>query len=190
MINRSNPKHIILAALMGGCFFLYACENDLRTVQQVNKKKTGVEEAKNIESYLSQEAKLKAKLTAPLMLRYQTDTPRIVFPNSLHVDFFDSTKAIETELYAKFGKYTEGDGKVFLKDSVRVYNAKGDTLVTEELWWDQTQNIFYTVQPVEIRKPQQKFLAKDGMRASQDLKNITLFTMQPGSIINLPDSTF
>ena len=51
-----------------------ACKNDEKMIDDWSKKKIMVEEAKNIESYLSQEGKVKAKLTAPLMFRYEADT--------------------------------------------------------------------------------------------------------------------
>src|SRR5688500_980875 len=65
MINR----FLSIAALILGCFFFTGCENDLKKVDSLLEKKTGVEEAKDIEAYLSEGGKTKAKLLAPLMLR-------------------------------------------------------------------------------------------------------------------------
>jgi hypothetical protein len=48
----------------------------------------GVEEGKNIESYMSQGGKMKAKLTAPIMLRYMLDTPKVEFTKSYACRFF------------------------------------------------------------------------------------------------------
>ena len=70
----------IIAAILFGCFFVWSCENDIREVQNLNQKTISVEEGKQIESYLSEGGKVKAKLTAPLMLRYQKDTPKVEFP--------------------------------------------------------------------------------------------------------------
>jgi len=127
MINRLRHINLILAALMG-CFFIYGCENDLKDVDRFAKKETGVEEGINIESYLSNGGVLRAKLTAPILLRHQTTVPRVEFTNSLHVDFFDSLKRIESQLFAKYGEYKENENKVYLRDSIVVFNVKGDTL--------------------------------------------------------------
>src|SRR3954467_14386993 len=106
----------IIAALFIGCFFILSCENDIQQVRDLNKKSIGIEEGRQIESFLSQGGKVKAKLMAPVMLRYQLDTPKVEFPNSLHVDFYDSTTKIESKLSAKFGRYLENENKVFLRD--------------------------------------------------------------------------
>ncbi len=48
-----------------------------------------------------------------------------------------------------YARYREYERKVFLKDSVVVINIlKGDTLKTDELWWDQDKEEFYTDRPV------------------------------------------
>src|SRR5687768_5815908 len=81
-----NPIKILRsAAFLISCFFVCSCENDIAKVKDLSSKKIGIEEAKNIESLLSQEGKMKAKLTAPYMLRYQLDTPKVEFPKTLKV---------------------------------------------------------------------------------------------------------
>lgn len=152
------------------------CENNINEVRALGQKKTGVEEGIKIESFLSQDSKTKARLTAPLMLRYLTDTIRTVFPNTLHVEFYNDSTVVESTLFAKYGTYAENDRKVLLKDSVIVINVlKHDTLRTEELWWDQNLQVFYTDKPVHIRQPEQKLDGAFGMKADQNFKEWTLF---------------
>ena len=167
-----------IAALLSGCFFVWpACENDPGEVENLYKKKTGVEEGKQIESYLSQGGKVKAKLTAPYMLRYQADSPYIEFPNTLHVDFYDSTAKIESTVDAHYAKYVEFDRKVLLRDSVRVVSLKnGDKLVTRELWWDQNAQEFYTKDTAYIYQTDKTIIAQEGLRAAQNLTKYTFYS--------------
>ncbi len=144
MIRYRKYIFIKLAAFISGCFFIVACENDIKEVEALGKKKINVDEAHNIESYLSQNATMKAKLTAPLMLRTQADTPITEFPKTLHVDFYNDSTLIESQLFAKYGRYLQNENKVYLKDSVVVFNIKGDTLRSDELYWDQDKQLFYT----------------------------------------------
>src|SRR4051812_23807951 len=130
MINLSLYKRFLKAVLLIGCFFVCACENDIQQVQALSKRKTAVEEAVNVESYYSQSALVKAKLTAPLMLRIQSDSPAYEFPRSLHVDFYNDSTKVESQLSARYGRYMENQDKVLLKDSVIVFNIRGDTLRT------------------------------------------------------------
>ena len=64
-------------------FCFTSCENDPREIENWTRKAELKEEAKTIESYLSQSGVMKAKLTAPLMYRYQKDTVYTEFPNTL-----------------------------------------------------------------------------------------------------------
>lgn len=135
---------------------------------------------------------MRAKLIAPLMLSFQGDSARKAeFPKSLHVDFYNDSLVIESQLGAKYGRYLEGENKVFLKDSVVAFNIKGDTLFAKELYWDQSLGQFHTDKEVTIsqRTPRQKLIGLKGIRCNQDLSNITLFDLKPGSFFIVPDST-
>jgi len=182
-------KHYIMAAFVTGCFFVCSCENDMREVQALGKKTIGVEKAKNIESYLSQGGKVKAKLLAPVMLRYQTDTPRVVFPQSLFVNFYNDSLKVESKLSAKYGNYLENENKIFLRDSVVVFNVTGDTLFCHDLYWDQQKEIFYTDKNVIIRKPGGRNIYGKGLVAKQDFNSYTIKDVY-NSTINIPDSSF
>ena len=130
------------------------------------------EEAISVESYISQEGKMKAKLKAPLMFRVMADTQYVEFPRSLHVDFYDDSTRIETFLDSKYGKYFESLNKVYLKDSVVVITLKGDTLRCHDLWWDQNKEIFYTDNVATYRNPGNDLKGGKGMEATQDLKTV------------------
>lgn len=188
MISRILKVFKISAAVFVGCFFVCSCENDIREVQNLNHKSIGVEEGKQIESYMSQGGKVKAKLTAPLMLRYQKDTLKVEFPNTLHVDFYDDSTRIDSKLFAKFGRYLENENKVFLRDSVIVFNITGDTLICQELYWDQNKAIFYTDKKVIVRKPDGKTYGT-GLIADQDFKKFTIKKVH-NSYLDIPDSSF
>lgn len=189
----TNIKNLLAACLLG-CFFMYACENDVADVKAFGSKAPGIEEGKNIESYISQSGRIRAKLTAPILLRYQGDSMRKTeFPNTLHVDFFDSTMRIESQLFAKYGRYLPNESKVFLKDSVVIFNTKGDTLYSNELYWDQSLGQFYTHTPVTLVQSypyKQRGRYANGFRSNQDLTDITFFNIQPGSFAIIPDSSF
>ena len=186
-------KHLLAACLLG-CFFISACENNVNDVKELSRRAPGIEEGKNIESFISQNGRIKAKLTSPLLLRYQGDSMRKTeFPNTLHVDFFDSLMRVESQLFAKYGRYLPNDSKVFLKDSVIIFNTKGDTLYSNELYWDQSLGQFYTNTPVVLVQNypyKQKGRYANGFRSNQDLTDITFFNVQPGSFTVIPDSTF
>ncbi|MCW3088927.1 MAG: lptC, partial [Sediminibacterium sp.] len=188
MINRNFHKTLFTAAVLAGCFFMSACENDVNIVRELGKRKTSVEEGRDIQTYLSMNGRMKAKLTAPLLLRYQGDSAKKAeFPNSLHVDFYNDSMKIESQLNARYGRYLENENKVFLRDHVVAFNIKGDTLFCKEMYWDQNLGQFYTDKEVTIsqRSPQKRFNGI-GMKCNQDLTDLTLYKIQPGSFAVVP----
>ena len=193
MIKLHSYKNILKAAVIFGCFFMCACENDVNEVRALGKKKPGIEEGKNIDIYLSTNGKMRARLTAPFLLRYQGDSSqKTEFPKTLHVDFYnDSTVKIESQLDALYGKYLQTEEKFYLRDSVVIFNIKGDTLFCEDLYWDQAKQKFYTEKRVRLSRNYRRtyIVGEHGMTANQDLNNIAFYNITPNSYSFIPDST-
>ena len=192
--NINNSK--IIVVLITGILLFSSCENSIEMVKALGEHKASIEEGRNIESIMTNGGKTSARLKAPLMIRYQTDSPKVEFPKSLHVDFYDSLTTVESQLYASYGRYLENDNKVFLSDSVIVFNRKKDTLWCKELYWDQAMGVYYTDKPVVIsqQNPRQKIYGQ-GLRADQNFKWFTLnkigrVNTGKQSFINVADSTY
>ena len=165
-------KFLIKAAFFTGSFFIGSCENSLTDINGLTEKKIGIEEAKQVNIIYSLGDKTKAKLVAPYMLRHEENVPFIEFTKTLHTDFYNDSLQIESRLDAHYGRYMETESKVYLKDSVVVFNTKGDTLYCNELYWDRskTGKEFYTDKPVRIRTPSQ-IIDGDALDAPQDFKS-------------------
>ena len=176
------------AALLMSCCFVSGCENTQEEIDALTKTKVMQEEAIRIESYISQDGKMKARLTAPLMLRVMADTQYVEFPRSLHVDFYNDSTKIETFLDSKYGKYFENLNKVYLRDSVVVITLKGDTLRCHDLWWDQNKELFYTDSVATYRSPGNDITGGKGMEATQDLKTVRF--KGPTGTVKISESGF
>jgi hypothetical protein len=110
------------------------------------------------------------------MKRFQTDSPYVEFPNTLHVDFYNDTLLIESQLNARYGRYKESERRVLLKDSVVVFNINGDTLHCQELWWDQQTQNFHTDKPARmVRKDGTIIYGLMGLKASQNFNDVVFF---------------
>lgn len=177
------------AAFLTGCIFLAGCENKIEDINEFNKKSIGRDEAKNVVIKYSIAGKKKAVLTGPLMYRVQDTVPYVEFPKTLHVDFFDAFDSIESKLDARYAKYRESQSIVYLRDSVRVINNKGDTLYCDELYWDRnrTGTEFYTNKPVRIRTRTQT-INGIGMEARQDFKEWHI--LGSTGVIRVPGNEF
>lgn len=149
-----------------------SCENSRSDLANLTKQSIGIETAKDVTIIYAIGSKTKSRITAPLMLRHVETTPYIEFTQHIHADFFDDSLRVESQLNAHYAKYFERESKVFLRDSVVVFNNKGDTLFCRELFWDRNKpgQEFFTDKPVRIRTPTH-ILDGDGLDAPQNFKS-------------------
>jgi LPS export ABC transporter protein LptC len=190
MMRGIHFQNILSAAFITGCFFLWSCENKLSDVQNINSKSIGKDEARDVIIKYSVGGKRKAVLTGPLMYHVQSPENFTEFPKSIHVDFFDEKGAfIESKLDALYAKYQQSQSIVFLKDSVRVINLQGDTLFSNELYWDRSKigHEFYTDKAVRIRR-RMEIIDGIGLDASQDFKEWHI--VHPIGFVKVPNSQF
>lgn len=152
-------------------------------------KKLGIEEAKKVKLIFTSGGKTKAILTSPLMLRVQDTANYLEFPKTLQVDFYNDSGNAESKMTALYARYKENQDIVYLRDSVKVVNIKGETLYCDELYWDRsrTGNEFYTDKPVRIRTLTH-IINGVGMEASQDFKQY--YIKKPTGMIKIPSSQF
>ena len=181
LINRT------IAISLAVCIMTAACGDKTAVSNAKGPHKIVPDEVYGVESMMSEPvtdaagkltAKVKGKLTAPYMLRIpRADSPYAEFPRSLHVDFYNDTLRVESQLDARYGKYLNNQDKVFLRDSVVVKNIlKGDTVRCRTLWWDQHTERFTTDDPVRIYTPD-KILYGTGMEADQNFRWYTIKKM-------------
>jgi LPS export ABC transporter protein LptC len=192
MINTAHYKIFKIAvACLSSCFFMAACENDVDAVKALGARVSGIDVGKDVAIYVSNDGKLGAKLTAPLMNRYLEDSSKMIeFPQSIHVDFYKDSNQIESQLSAKYAKYKETENIVYLKEDVVIFNTLGDTLWCKEMYWDQNTGKFYTEQDVVVKQhsPLAKIFGK-GLEANQNLTDIRIFKPQANSYAIIQDSS-
>jgi LPS export ABC transporter protein LptC len=192
MTNPSISKILKIAvACLSSCFFMASCENDVDAVKALGARVGGIDVGKDVAIYVSNDGKLGAKLTAPLMNRYLVDSSKMIeFPQTIHVDFYKDSNQIESQLSAKYAKYKETENIVFLKEDVIIFNTLGDTLWCKEMYWDQNTGKFYTEKDVIVKQhnPVAKVYGK-GLEANQNLSDIRIFKPQSNSYAIIQDSS-
>lgn len=171
-----------------------ACKNDLKDIRALDAKSVNMEKGLMINGYMSVEGKLKAHLTAPVMLRSTSDSNLTEFPKSLKVNLYnDSGTQVNTYIFAKYGRYVGTRNLIFLRDSVVIYNTNKDTLRTSELYWDQYTNKLYTSKTVWVHQllPTEQYIhAKHGMEAaSNNLNNYIFFDPESDSFLKYSEAS-
>lgn len=139
-----------VATLFAG--LLTACENDLAKVNTISSKlfEVSVETSRGIKITYSDSAKVKAVMTSPLLLSYQTEEPYDLMPEGLHVEFYNDSLEVESTLTSKYGRRDLKAKTMEVRDSVVVFNADGRKLETERLVWEEEGDRIYSDRFVKI----------------------------------------
>jgi LPS export ABC transporter protein LptC len=186
-----NIKIITAVTLMGSCFFMASCENNVNDVKALSSKLGGIDVGKDVAIYISDNGRMSAKMMAPIMKKYLLDSGKMIeFPNTIKVDFYKDSTKVESKLTANYAHYIQEENKVFLKGNVVVYNTKGDTLWCKEMYWDQNTTKFHTDKEVVVKQhsPISKIYGM-GFEANQDLTDITIIKPQSNSFAIISDSS-
>ncbi len=148
----SLPIFFIISILVVSCG-----GQDLKNLDQVHlSDKAGIERATSVELLYSDSATIRVQVLAPVLLRY-TDprNPKQVFTEGIEANFFDENQKQTSKLQSKYAEQYTKNRKVFLKDSVHVWNNKKEHLEAEELIWDESQKKIYSDKFVKITTPTQ-----------------------------------
>ena len=184
-------KNIVLFAIASMSMFTIACENDLAKVDAISAKiaEKPVETSKEVEMIYSDSAKVKARLTTPLLLQYKTEKPYDELPKGFKVEFFNvQTQEIQATLTAKYGIRKFGERQIEARDSVVVINKKGEKLTTERLVWDENKRIIFSDKFVKIVSAD-KIVQGYGFEAPEDL-SVYKFKKLSGEVaLNQPADT-
>ncbi|WP_295127056.1 LPS export ABC transporter periplasmic protein LptC [uncultured Chitinophaga sp.] len=89
----------------------------------LDKSAIGVEEGFDIKVIISQAGHVKAELTGPYMQRHLQHPAFVEFSKGMKVLFYDDSLNLTSTLTAKYGKYFESNGDIFLRDSVVFINT-------------------------------------------------------------------
>jgi LPS export ABC transporter protein LptC len=151
-----------------------SCENDPVEVNLVGAVANGpVQSGKDVELIYSDSAKIKVKLFAPQLDKYEGDNPRNELPKGVKVEFFDDRMQVKTKLTANYGIQYEREKKVEVKNDVVVVNEKGEQLNTEHLVWDEQTRKIYTEAFVKITTASEVIFG-EGLEANEDFSTYTI----------------
>lgn len=131
---------------------LISCENDLKEVERVSSQKTEdpVDVSYGVKVIYSDSAIVKAQLTTPEMLHFNTENPYYEFPKGGLLIMYDSTRTETQRVKSDYAIQRVNTGITELRKNVVATRADGMTLKSEELIWDENEKRFYSNLPVTI----------------------------------------
>lgn len=127
-------------------------------------------ETTNVLELVSDSAKLKFQLTAPLQQQFENSD--LVWPKGMAVTFYsaDGKKNVINTLTAKYGKFDKAKNLYIMRGDVRVVNVpQQQRMNTEELFFDKYKQRIYTDSAmfVKVTTPTE-YLTGYGLTANQN----------------------
>ena len=127
-------------------------------------------ETTNVRTLVSDSAKLKFQLTAPLEQQFENGD--VLYPNGMVVTFYsaDGLKTVINTLTAKYGKVDKAKNLYIMRGDVRVVNVPQEQKMnTEELFYDKAKQLIYTDSTmfVKVTTPTE-YLTGYGLTANQN----------------------
>lgn len=144
------------------------CQTDINTINLVTGGKDLPSSVmKDAEIIYSDSARVRMKLTGPVLERYAVEKPYIEFPNGVNVLFYDDSLKVNSTLKADYGIRYEKEGRMEAKRNVEVVNVKKEKLNTEHLVWDENKDSIFTNAFVKITT-NDYVMWGDGLKSNMD----------------------
>ncbi len=173
MCNRAKGTSLIYLPLFFlSMLFLFSCENSLSDIKKITSKESEkpVSRSIDVEIIYSDSAKVKAKLTAPLMIDFQDPTkPYQEMPNGVKIIFYDDNLATKGTITAKYGIYREKEKKIEFRNNVVAVNAQGETFKSDELIDDMATANLYSTKAVQITMTNGDVMNGTGFKSTESL---------------------
>ena len=150
----------------------YACENNIEQIKAFSMTENlPVLEASNFETLVTDSGIIRYFLKAPKVLRFEMARESYFeFPEGIELIQYNENKEVYSSITANYAKQFERDKKWEVKNNVIATNANGDTLKTEQLFYDEIGGKIYTDEFVRIIRPGQN-ITGIGFQSDQTLQN-------------------
>jgi LPS export ABC transporter protein LptC len=168
VLNNGLGFLLFLAVLLGGC------ENDIERINMLtDETEAPTIQGTNIKVIYSDSAKVKIQVLAPVYKQYPTaERPYMEFEKGLEVYFYDDSAKIESEIRADYTIYYMEEALWHATGNVVAQNFEnGDALYTDELFWDEKEELIYSDSYTRVINEQNTFYGKKGFRSHQSLSN-------------------
>lgn len=156
-----------------------ACTNEAEKEKVMNERvNLPLETGKNIYITYTDSGLTKAKVFAPLLERYATETRNeTVMKNGITAYFYSKEGKVDSYLKSKFAVRYDKEKKMIARNDVILVNSKGDTLNTEELIWEETKQMIHSDKYVRITT-KDEIIMGDGFESNTEFTKYKIFSIR------------
>tara|TARA_B100000795_G_scaffold199281_1_gene153115 strand:- start:1865 stop:2398 length:534 start_codon:yes stop_codon:yes gene_type:complete len=155
-------------------FFLVSCTNDPKLVQEfISDKEQAIEHIKGAELLHTENGKVKVRVIANSIERFQDIQPALIFSNHLEVYFYNDSSQLQSTLMANYASIDEEKKIMVAQNNVVLISSDDKILETDELFWDEKKNKIYTNKKVKITTGKEVVYGQ-GFTSSADFKKYSI----------------
>jgi LPS export ABC transporter protein LptC len=168
---------ILIAAIL---FVACTTQEEEEGIRQLPSEDDVAIQSFGVDFFFSDSAKMVAKLHAQRVIEKNTDlgdgkeTVYYLY-DSLKIQFYSGTGSVNSEITANEGVFRQDRRLAELKGNVILKNNKGETLETEQLFWDEPRDSVYTDKFVRIQTPDKIITGSKGLRSNTAFTSYTIF---------------
>lgn len=159
-------------AALSAVLSLIACEGNFKEVQKMGFSEFSPSgEADNFNLKYTDSGRITSILISKKMKEYATvEYPFTEFPKGIDATFFDK-KGVKTKVTSDYAVRYKSTDIIDLQGNVRISNESGQLMETEQLYFDQKNEWFYTEKKFKFTDPQGVSYG-EGIDFSKDFKII------------------
>ena len=166
----------------------FSCEGGtIKDVQKANQSTFfPMGDADSINLKYTDSGRIVSALVSPKMLDYSNITnPFIEFPKGIKVTMYDNDGTISTTITSNYAVSYKRTDIIDLQGNVVIASTDGKKMETEQLYFDQKNEWFFTEKFFKFTDADGRFLQGPGVDFSKDFK---IFNMQKSSgELNTPE---
>lgn len=167
---------------------LFSCGNDINEINDfIADKNLPISITKNINLIHTDSGFVKSKMSANILHDFSNREkhPYHEFPNGIKIITFDGKDS--TTVTAKYAIAYKNTQVTEIKGNVVVQNhTKNIKLKTEQLFWDQKENYYFSNKKSVLSSVTDTLIGKNGFDAKSDLSNANM--MNNNAKINIKDN--
>ena len=153
---------------------LIACTNDPKLVQEfVSDKEQAIEQIKGAELLHTENGKVKVRIVAGKIERFQNRQPQLVLSEQMEVYFYNDSSWLQSTLKADNASIDEETKVMLAQNNVELISSDDKKLETEELIWDEKQDKIYTNKKVKITTGKEVIYG-EGFSSNPDFTEYTI----------------
>ncbi len=174
-------RQALILALTLAAVLMTACKDgelDSVVAHPTNPDSVPTMDTRQVQTIISDNGMSRYRITTPRWLMFEEATkPHWIFPNGVQAEELDSALKPVTTIKCDSAYYDEQLRLWDLNRNVRITNAAGDVILTDQLFWNQANHELYSEAFIHIEKSG-RVIEGYGYRSNEQFTNYTLRSVE------------